>query len=137
MTIFSTDEVLKRLRKLADVETNKELAKLININEKTLAGWKSRNSLPIEALMAFSAQYNVSTDFLLTGKENKPSLDEMEQLLLDNYKRLDSSQKLQLLNASLNGVGSGVNQVANGNNNNQQVFNQASADIEIDAVARR
>lgn len=122
MAIFSTDEILKRLRKLADVETNKELAKLININEKTLAGWKSRNSLPVEVLMAFSEQYNVSTDFLLTGKENKPALDEMEQMLLNNYKRLDPAQKLQLLNASLNGVGSGVNQVANGDNNKQQLI---------------
>ncbi|MGX3065794.1 helix-turn-helix domain-containing protein [Ursidibacter arcticus] len=121
--------IIERMKESASKETDKFLLEIFGIAQNTLSGWKSRNSMPLQAIVTFADEYDVDLNWLILGKETKPALDEMEQLLLDNYKRLDSAQKLQLLNASLNGVGNGVNQVANGNNNNQQVFNRDVVEV--------
>lgn len=122
MVFFNSRLIFERMKEIKGRKSDKDLAISLDVAATTLANWKNRNNLPVEVILTFAHNNNVSLDWLIFGKENKPALDEMEQMLLNNYKRLDPAQKLQLLNASLNGVGSGVNQVANGDNNKQQLI---------------
>ena len=80
--------------------TAKELAQATDIKESALTGYKKGSHAPsAEALIKISEFFNVTTDWLLTGKEsvNMPisditlSADEAE--LLELYKRLHDFDK--------------------------------------------
>ncbi|MFA9499928.1 helix-turn-helix domain-containing protein [Mannheimia sp. E30BD] len=95
MSIFSTIEVLQRLRKVADVTTNKELSVVLGINEKTLSGWSNRNSMPIETILEAAKKYKCDLNWLLLGESKEQKLDTSERMLLTAFADLDDSQKMQ------------------------------------------
>ncbi|MDG6312383.1 helix-turn-helix domain-containing protein [Glaesserella parasuis] len=128
MIIFSTAEIFQRLRKKTGLATNKELAELLEVNEKTMSGWINRNSLPMEVLILMAEKFNVSFDWLITGESKESKLETAERMLLTAFKDLDDNQKMQAvtfvgnLASGTYSSGQGVNQTAHGNGNNQQVF---------------
>lgn len=64
--------ILERVLQLLKLQGKKEseLCKFIGINQSTLATWKKRNTEPPASLIYKMAEFfNVSTDYLLTGKE--------------------------------------------------------------------
>ncbi|OOS01062.1 hypothetical protein B0186_04815 [Canicola haemoglobinophilus] len=128
MIKFSSTEVFKRLRQLEGVSTNKELANRLGVNEKTLSGWQTKNTIPLDTLLEFANRYEASVDWLLTGESKGTELDEMEQLLLNNYKQLDPIQKLQLLNASQGNI---VESVVQNVGNGSHIANLAGGSIHI------
>lgn len=95
MSIFSTIEILQRLRKVADVTTNKELSVVLGINEKTLSGWSNRNSMPIETILEAAEKYKCDLNWLLLGESKDQKLDTAERMLLTAFADLDDSQKMQ------------------------------------------
>ncbi|EXI61656.1 hypothetical protein MHD_05530 [Mannheimia granulomatis] len=137
MSIFSTIEVLQRLRKLADVTTNKELATLLGVNEKTLSGWSNRNSMPIETILEAAEKYNCDLNWLLLGESKEQKLDPATAMLLAGFQTLDDKGKLQavtfignLANGNPTVQGGGVNQIASGEGkNNNQVFHSGVNEV--------
>jgi len=62
--------ILNRLRKFLNVRTDKELTKILNISYSTLDTWKNRDKIPEKRLTEIAHKYNLSLDWLLTGKDN-------------------------------------------------------------------
>jgi len=61
--------------------TQKELADIIGISQGNLTDWKNKRSKPsAKVLQKIATYFNVSVDYLLTGKET----DYNEELGLDN-----------------------------------------------------
>ena len=108
---FSTDEIFKRLRKLESVETNKELASRLEINEKTLSSWKTKNTIPLESLLSIANKYDISLDWLITGEHKIEPLSATEKMLLGAFNELDEKQQLQAMLF--------VGNLANGSPNNR------------------
>lgn len=76
----------------------KDFAMKIDVNEKTVSAWKRNNSLPpADKLSKISDCLGVSLEYLITGKEERPSLPEDEQKLIDQYNRLPQAEKIKLV----------------------------------------
>lgn len=76
----------------------KDFAMKIDVNEKTVSAWKRNNSLPpADKLSKISDCLGISLEYLITGKEERPSLPEDEQKLIDQYNRLPQAEKIKLV----------------------------------------
>lgn len=76
--------------------TQKDFAKQIGVNEKTVSAWKKNNSLPpLDKISNISDCLDVSIDYLITGKEkcSPAKLNADEQELLTYYKSLTEREK--------------------------------------------
>ena len=80
--------------------SQKEFAKAINVNEKTVSAWKKNNSLPsADKISDISDFLNISLEYLLTGQEKSPPsyLTENEQKLIDSFKSLTPVQQGEII----------------------------------------
>ncbi|HAT3770569.1 TPA: bacteriophage CI repressor [Citrobacter freundii] len=64
----SVDAVLLRLMSLFNVDSDSELARVLNVNRQTLASWRKRDSVPYSICINIAEDRGVSLDWLLTGK---------------------------------------------------------------------
>lgn len=90
--------IIERLKFEFNEKTDKGLCEKLEIPTQTISNWKKRNSIPFEVLFDISQKYNLSLDWLITGKENAPKLNEMEAELLTRFNRLSFSEKLDIFN---------------------------------------
>jgi len=73
--------ILNRLKNKFNLKSDKELAELLKVTNKTLAGWKIRNSLDFKKILNLAKRKNLSLDFIFLGLENvntqnKDNIDE-------------------------------------------------------------
>jgi len=68
--MFNVEEVLNRLKNKFNLKSDKELAELLEITNKTLSGWKIRNSLDFRKILNLAKKENLSLDFIFFGLEN-------------------------------------------------------------------
>lgn len=127
---MSNLEFIERLKKVAGVNEDQELAEIFKMSKANFSYAKKNGSFSFGTISAFAAQYDCDLNWLITGKERKPELDEMEQGLLTRFRALDFEGKLAVLNAANNksavGLG-GVSQNANGNVGNMVGGNQTGS----------
>lgn len=64
----AVDAVLLRLMSLFNVDSDSELARVLNVNRQTLASWRKRDSVPYSICINIAEERGVSLDWLLTGK---------------------------------------------------------------------
>ena len=64
----AVDAVLLRLMSLFNVDSDSELARVLNVNRQTLASWRKRDSVPYSICINLAEERGVSLDWLLTGK---------------------------------------------------------------------
>lgn len=124
MKSFSVDEILKRMRKIYSVETNKDLARELGFSQQVVSGWLTRNSIPLDALLKVNNEKDASVDWLLYGKEEQGrKLDPLEDLLLSSFNELDNKTKMSILSLIHTGgsAAGGINQAA-GDNSVNNVF---------------
>lgn len=126
MTEMNVDEILRKMRKVYSVETNKELGLCFDLKESSVSSWKSRG-IPSEILLRVSIEKNVSLDWLLFDKEQQKPLTDLERLALIAFNTLDDKAKIQMISLMNNGGRSisdgitqssgeyGVNSVVGGN----------------------
>lgn len=73
---------------------NVELANYLNVNKSVISNWKTRNTdPPAEYIVLICKLLNVSTCYLLTGKERKENLSEEDKILLEKYNLLTEKNK--------------------------------------------
>lgn len=124
MSEFDSRLIIERMRKIENVQNDKDLAERISVEASTLSKWKSRNSLPIDKILTFANDKGISIDWLISGKEAE-QLATDEQMMLLAYRQLSPTQKVNLMmqmSGLGNGASGGVVQNGDGGNNNQ-VFN--------------
>ncbi|MBU5483777.1 helix-turn-helix domain-containing protein [Clostridium sp. MSJ-11] len=84
-------ERLQQLRKLANY-SQEQLAEMLCISRQAISKWESGQSNPdINNIIKLSEIYNVSTDYILIGKENNSN-----QLEESNSKKKEYSQPFKI-----------------------------------------
>lgn len=122
MENFYADEILKRIRSLFAVETNKDLGKELGFSQQVVSGWVTRNSIPLDVLLRVGNEKNVSLDWLVYAKETKGIvLNPLEELVLTAFNGLDDKAKIQMISLLHTGGKNelGISQTSgdNGSNN--------------------
>lgn len=92
-------EIVKELR-LKHRMTQDELAARVNLTQNSVSAWERRGAVPpMEILTKLSKIFNVSIDYLLTGKKSNARECTFEELqLLEKYDRLTNDQKILIQN---------------------------------------
>ena len=74
-------EILKRLREIFGVSSNKELADRLSVSYNTLNTWIKRDIIPFEVIQTIVTERQLSYDYVLLGKTNKqPDFFPMQSL---------------------------------------------------------
>lgn len=84
----------ERLQSLMDSHnlTQKQLADCCNMRQANISEWKKNGNFPSgEIAIRIADYFNISIDYLLTGKEENLTQEETE--LLSNYRKLDANTK--------------------------------------------
>ena len=91
--------------------TPNAVAKIIGVSNATTTKWKNGAIPNGETLIKISKYFNVSTDYLLTGKENPPAVQQEEDedilLLARKTKELPEEERkalIKLLNSTVETV---------------------------------
>ncbi|WP_315122128.1 helix-turn-helix transcriptional regulator [uncultured Clostridium sp.] len=89
-------ERLQQLRKLANY-SQEQLAEMLCISRQAISKWESGQSNPdINNIIKLSEIYNVSTDYILMGKDNNSNQLESNQLEESNTKKKGYSQPFKI-----------------------------------------
>lgn len=70
---LNVPEILDRMKKAGSINTDAHLAEHLGVSNKTVSSWRSRNSLPIEAVLQIADETGHRIDYFLFG-EDRPSL---------------------------------------------------------------
>lgn len=75
--------------------SQEEFGKILNVSRSTIGSWENgRTDISLEMLVKISEKFNVSIDWILTGKDHGLSKEEME--IIDHYRAMNLSQKISL-----------------------------------------
>lgn len=69
MSTTDVVSVLSRLKALFTVETDADLAEVMEVKKTTLSSWKRRESVPYAECVQIAQKKNVSLDWLLVGRD--------------------------------------------------------------------
>lgn len=90
-------EIVERIKDLCIAEniTIKELERIIQISNGSIRHWNEKTP-SVERVLLVADHFNVSIDWLVTGKESG-NLTPEEQLLVDHYRRADNRGKRSIM----------------------------------------
>lgn len=75
-----------------------DLAKFLNIRDSTVCTWKQRGTNPpSDYLLRICEFLNISTNYLLSGEEVKPQLNENQTELLELFNQLPEREQLKVI----------------------------------------
>ncbi len=69
---LNVPEILDRMKKACGINTDSQLAEHLDVSNKTVSSWRTRNSLPIEAILQVSEETNTRIDYFLFGVDREP-----------------------------------------------------------------
>ena len=84
--------IIERMKEVLGKENDKALSEELGVARTTFSNWKNRNNMPIDMILTFAQNYNLSLDWLITGKEKTQSLKATEKMLLTAFNELDDKQ---------------------------------------------
>ena len=90
-------EIVERIKDLCIAEniTIKELERIIQISNGSIRHWNEKTP-SVERVLLVAEHFNVSLDWLVTGKESE-NLTPEEQLLVDTYRHADDRGKKNIM----------------------------------------
>lgn len=95
------DRVLKLLGEIG--YTQREFAQLIGVSEGALSRYLSDEREPrLEVVANMATALNTTTDYLLTGKEDKESFEETYRLVARGTVSMTDEEKTKLIKALFN-----------------------------------
>ncbi len=92
---MNNSEIIERMKITANVKEDQELAKIFGLGKTAVANWKRGTVISLAHIFEFVEKYDVSFDWLLTGKSKENKLDTSERMLLTAFEELDDNQKMQ------------------------------------------
>lgn len=87
--------IIERMKEVLGKENDKALSEELGVARTTFSNWKNRNNMPIDMILTFAQNYNLSLDWLICGKEKTQALKATEKMLLTAFNELDDKQQLQ------------------------------------------
>lgn len=71
------NRIIARLKEKFNLKSDTQVANLLNVEQNTLSSWKARNKIPYEKLDELSIKSNISLDWILGGKNEFGTYQEM------------------------------------------------------------
>lgn len=68
--MYDVKTLIEKMKTIANIKSNIELASLLNVSYNTLNTWIKRHKLPQEVLIDFCNQYSCSLDFLVLNQNS-------------------------------------------------------------------
>lgn len=93
---MSNSEIIERMKSIAGMKEDQDLAKFFDIGKSTIANWRRGTAISLNNIMSFAQFYNVATDWLLFGKESS-TLATDEKMALLAFNDLDDRQKMEAI----------------------------------------
>ena len=79
---MNTEEIFDRFQRSIGIKRDDLIAKKLGITKQSLSGFKSRGSLPFEALLDYCEKHDIDTNFILYGHDPGEKIN--EQLKIEN-----------------------------------------------------
>ena len=112
---MNISNILKKLKDVVGVKSDKELASLLNVSYPTIAAWKKRNTLDFQKVIKFAVEHSIDLNYLFAdafifnenSKDNKiqntknQEPNEFEEYVIFQLKKiekLDRNSFFSLLN---------------------------------------
>lgn len=95
MEKFSVRLIIERMKEVLGKENDKALIEELGVAQTTFSNWKNRNNMPIDMILTFAQNHNLSLDWLIYGKDKTQALKATEKMLLTAFNELDDKQQLQ------------------------------------------
>ncbi len=76
------DSIFKRIASKTDLKNQTQLANFLGNKQPQVSKQKNKNSFPVEWAFKIAQHYNLSTDWIMTGKEKTP---------IKEHKKIDNS----------------------------------------------
>lgn len=89
--------ILERMKVAAGTSTDAQLAKRLDVSNKTISSWRSRNSLPIEAVLQVAEETGKQVDDFLFGEARRP-------MPVDDFVRLFQFDDLRIKDFEIAGI---------------------------------
>ena len=106
MCTESASQVIERIKSVVGVSTDSDLCRVTNTNRQALSNWKARDSVPYTLCVQVAKEFNVSIDWLLTGRgevlpgvtapSSTSNLDPKEEALLTMFKELSADDQREI-----------------------------------------
>ena len=87
--------IIERMKEVLGKENDKALSEELGVARTTFSNWKNRNNMPIDMILTFAQNHNLSLDWLIYGKDKTQALKATEKMLLTAFNELDDKQQLQ------------------------------------------
>ena len=71
--MYNIKEVVTRMKQVANIQSNADLARDFNVSYNTFNTWLKRDKFPQEIILDFANRYNTSLDYLIFGKNSHNS----------------------------------------------------------------
>ena len=94
------DAIVLRILNMVEYSklTDKEIVQKSGISTSSISAWRKGKANPsTDAIIKLAAFFQVSTDYLLTGKDWKPTLPPDDSALLDLFHELPPDKQAQFL----------------------------------------
>lgn len=116
-------EIIERMKNVANVREDQELAKIFDLGKTAIANWKRGTGISLSYIFDFTQKYNCDLNWLLTGESVGIKLDPLENLLLTAFNKLDDEAKIGIISLLHTGGknSGGINQTS-GNNGSNNIF---------------
>ena len=89
--MYDVKDLIEKMKLAANIKTNTDLAKELNISYNTLNTWLKRKKLPQEVILDFSGKYNISLDYLLLNtKSHKYSNNSLFNATIDEKNKINT-----------------------------------------------
>lgn len=88
--IFSFTEIMDRVRAVAGVRQDVEIAALLETDNKKFAVWKSRGFVPLDAICAWCDTNDISINFVLYGHGSIHIANE------DGFKKISPEDEIEI-----------------------------------------
>lgn len=114
---MNNTEIIERMKIIAAVKEDQELAEILNIKKSTISNWKRGTAISIAYFSFLSQKYDADLNWLLTGMEKVQELSTHEKMALIAFNDLDERQKLNAIAYMTGQAKEQIAPVVNGNAN--------------------
>lgn len=97
MTLLNTRLILERFMKELNLNNDEQLAEILGKSISNIRNWRSRNNIPFEVVLGLADKYDISLDWLITGKAKEEKLEPVAAMLLSGFNGLSDAQKLKVV----------------------------------------
>ena len=99
--MYNIKDLINRMKIVANISSNADLARELNVSYNTLNTWIKRNKFPQEILISFAKKYNTSLDYLIFGynepENNKKEDKNSELIYYGEFEPLNISKPSKLI----------------------------------------